>query len=127
MTQKEKRAMRFAILTKIADERERQIAKWGECQRLNDSPTRMDRQGLSSFEFFGLPSEGEERSSEQAAANLGRSTWVHVLLEEFCEAIAEADDGNELKLEKELVQCAAVIVQWLEDIELRRQERGVCK
>ena len=58
---------------------------------------------------------------EQEASKTKESTWTHVMLEEFAEVLEEAENGNTEALKKELVQCCAVLVQWLEDIELREQ------
>ena len=91
---------RAKILGRILDERGRQIDKWGD-QRLPD--------GISPF--LGAEIERDAR------ARLEREpTFAAVLLEEVGEAIGEADLR---KLRVELVQVAAVCVQWLEDVERR--------
>ena len=112
---------RERILKAISDERERQIKKWGPCQRLRDVPTARFKQGLSTFEFFGLPHAKQAQWWCGEASKTKESTWTHVMLEEFAEVLEEAENGNTEALKKELVQCCAVLVRWLEDIELREQ------
>jgi hypothetical protein len=52
---------------------------------------------------------------ERAAAE-GRMTWRHILLEEVAEALAEEEPD---RIRGELVQAAAVAVQWLQAIDQR--------
>lgn len=49
-------------------------------------------------------------------ASEGTLTWLHVLEEEVAEALAETDVG---KLRAELIQVAAVAVQWIEALDRR--------
>lgn len=51
------------------------------------------------------------------ATDLNRLTYRHVLLEEVYEALAESDPA---KLRAELVQVAAVAIQWVEAIDRRK-------
>lgn len=46
----------------------------------------------------------------------GYGTWLHILREEFYEAMAESDP---VKLREELIQVAAVAVNWIEAIDRR--------
>lgn len=59
---------------------------------------------------------GDVREACQLAFELGVGTWRHILDEEICEAFAETDP---VKLRVELVQCAAVICAWIQDIDSR--------
>lgn len=43
-------------------------------------------------------------------------TWTDIALEEFCEAVEAPDDEQR---RKELVQLAAVVFAWIEDIDKR--------
>jgi hypothetical protein len=56
------------------------------------------------------------KSINGVRAREGITAWDGVLLEEVFEALAETDPA---KLRTELVQVAAVIVNWLEDIDSR--------
>lgn len=93
------------VYSEIADERQRQDAMWGE----QNHPD-------------GTGGEGSERLASLAQHycetkfKAGEGTWMDILNEETCEAFAESDT---LKLRKELVQCGAVIVAWLEAIDRR--------
>jgi hypothetical protein len=52
----------------------------------------------------------------QSAADGGYLDWLHILREEVAEAFAESDPA---KLRAELVQVAAVAVNWVEAIDRR--------
>ncbi len=56
------------------------------------------------------------REACQEAAQRGECTWALILAEEFFEAMAES---NPLCLREELIQVAAVAVQWIEAIDRR--------
>jgi hypothetical protein len=93
------------VLAEVEAERQRQHARFGE-QSLPD----------------GTGGEGwreaaqEEREALQRATLLGRDTYANIFSEEVCEAFAESDPA---KLRAELVQVAAVAVQWIEAIDGR--------
>ncbi|MFF1297961.1 MULTISPECIES: hypothetical protein [unclassified Streptomyces] len=56
------------------------------------------------------------RAGCQAAFERGDGTWMHVLIEEVFEALAEEDP---VKLRAELIQVAAVCAAWVTDIDSR--------
>lgn len=98
------------IYSEIADERQRQDAMWGpqnhpdgtgEALGTLESRQRVVRMAKHTCDVVGKQ---------------GKLTWYHIMNEEWCEALVEDDP---LKLRKELVQCAAVIVAWLEAIDRR--------
>lgn len=97
-------------LKEVAAERERQDAKWGE----QNHP---DGTGFA----------GSARDADLARLECkrqfaeGTGTWLDILNEEVAEAYAETDPA---KLRAELVQCAAVVVAWIEAID-RRAAREV--
>nr|QOL00356.1 hypothetical protein [uncultured organism] len=86
-------------------ERMRQVNKWGE-QHYHDGTSRAGDDMAAN----------RARSSCDARAALGLCTWRDILNKEIAEAFAERDP---IKLRTELVQCAAVIAAWLEDIDSR--------
>ena len=93
------------VLVDVAAERSRQHAQWGE-QNLPDGT--------------GLPGQPEiadraRRLCDRAAA-VGVLTWSLIMQEEMFEALAETDPA---KLRAELIQVAAVAVQWVEAIDRR--------
>lgn len=100
------------VLTEIVEERKRQLAKWGE----QDHPSTNGSDHIVAFwrtapqlrPFF-------QRRADEAAAR-GDLTWADILLEEVFEALAE-DDVKPLRAE--LVQVAAVVVAWIENLDRR--------
>ena len=95
----------YVVMDDVADERERQHAKWGE----QNHP---DGTGAYTYQ---LQAE-EARNDCQAAAQYGVDQWALIFLEEVYEAMAESDP---VKLREELVQAAAVAVAWVEAIDRR--------
>lgn len=93
------------VLEEVGAERERQHAKWGE-QNHPDG---------TSFDAWALQRDLARHDCEQAAAD-GQATYVRILREEVLEAFAEEDVE---RLRAELVQVAAVAVQWIETLDRR--------
>lgn len=93
------------VLEEVSEERARQRAKWGE-QELPDGTGGRRRE--------------EERDGAQILCDLRAATgslaWRHILEEEVAEALAETDPAA---LRAELLQVAAVAVQWIEAIDRR--------
>lgn len=108
------------VLTEVAAERLRQDARWGEqnhpdgtsmpmaCELLGHM-SRVDGHTLEE------PSQVAQRLNQEAI-DADRLTWAHILLEEVCEALEERDVA---RLRAELVQVAAVAVNWIEAISRR--------
>lgn len=96
------------VLAEVADERLRQHAKWGE-QNWAD--------GTGDI-FGGYATDFRKVCSD--AAMRGAVTFRDILIEEVFEAFAETDP---VRLRAELLQVAAVAVQWIEAID-RRQNGG---
>jgi hypothetical protein len=95
-----------APLDLIRVERERQDEKWGE-------QNHRDGTGYS----YERDRENYRKACQQAAAE-GVVAWVDILLEEVYEAAAETDPE---KLATELIEVAAVAVQWFDAIVRRHQ------
>ncbi|MEU5883387.1 nucleoside triphosphate pyrophosphohydrolase [Spirillospora sp. NPDC047279] len=92
------------VLADVAAERRAQERIWG-VQEFPD----------------GTGPEYEARADEAkaevgASSKRGRLTWRHILTEEFYEALAESDP---VRLRTELVQTAAVAVQWIQSLDRR--------
>ena len=107
---------RAAIFDQVNTERWRQLEKWGEQSHPDmweESP-----QGLAfSRSQFVLFAERYRAVNDYAAeASDGSLDWAGILLEEIYEALAEEDPT---KLREELIQSAAVITAWIEDIDSR--------
>lgn len=97
------------VLLEVAWERIRQDAKWGE----QNHPD-----GTGGIGFERLRDTFKEVCDE--AARKGELTWAHITQEEHHEALAESDEA---KLEAELLQDAAVKIEWIECIRRRRMKR----
>jgi hypothetical protein len=102
-----------SVLAEVLDERERQNAKWGE----QNHPDGTGPDVLLA-PIGGRAGDAADLARDlcQAAAREGVCTWLAIAREEMFEAFAEADPA---KLRTELVQSAAVLVQWVEAIDRR--------
>lgn len=116
-----------ALLAANAFEAEQQRAKWGEQHHLDGSGWERRVLGDMGAELAGFSLEAAPAFRLAAAARLAcqangtperPDTWTAILLEEVFEALAEGDPAG---LRKELVQVAAVAVQWVEEIDRRAQ------
>lgn len=93
------------ILAEIAEERAAQHAQWGSQHHLPDG---------TGTQWAAAADTARMECDE--AAQSGQVTWRHILLEEVTEAFAE--EGSS-RLRAELVQVAAVAVQWIQAIDHR--------
>ncbi len=104
------------IFKDIQKERERQDQKWGE----QSHPSVVE--GLELFDLpeeYQVPSENRAKRLCEEAFETGKPTWAVIAVEELCEAIQSPDD----KLRREeLVQLAAVLVHWIEDIDKKLEK-----
>lgn len=109
------------VLQDIAEERLRQVEKWGpqshpdgtgpDLRILRRTDINLDlRTGTELANIMRARCDGE-------ADDPATDTWVNILLEESFESFAEVDLK---RLRKELIQTAAVAVAWVEDIDARR-------
>lgn len=119
-----------AILFEIADERARQDAKWGEQCHPDADPVILRRLAggnhpLSSpaavaqrlAEHHEIPSAARAKFlCDSAASEPGGRTWVGIAVEELAEAL-EATVEDRARVREELIQLAAVVVAWVEDID----------
>ena len=92
------------VLKEVSKERARQDQKWGE--QNHPDGTRDDRRMLGDV---SLPTWGTIYKE-------GRATYLEIMLEEVAEAFSES---NPVSLRAELIQIAAVAVQWVEAIDRR--------
>lgn len=127
-------------LIEVMLERIAQHRKWGEQNHPNAADLETVREftgsraspdadaaAITVLRSYGIPSANEARDMCEGAAKGGHVTWLHILLEEVCEAAqvaAFADfndhrDGRREQLEElrvELLQVAAVAVAWAEAV-----------
>lgn len=111
----------YYVLGRVFEERERQVKIYGSNDDLEDRPERPEGwvYPYSAANDSALQREFREDYSEHCEAH-GKPTWMHLLREEFAEAMEERDDG---KLATELIQLAALCVSWVEKIETRQAWR----
>lgn len=120
-----------AVLTEVADERRRQFEVYGDQSGLTDGPHPLapsvvleaigDRTGrsLAAYSNAGLASVFQGRCD---AANAGGwVTFEHILSEEWAEVVGARTDYDR---RSELIQLAAVAVQWVAAIDARPVTTG---
>lgn len=93
------------VLADITAERESQHTLWGIQHHMPDGTGPQ-----------WTPLADSARRDCEHADETGRLSWRHVLVEEIAEALAEAEPT---RLRHELVQVAAVAVQWIQAIDHR--------
>lgn len=98
----------FKVLDAIYDERIRQDAKWGKQREIKNA--------IPGY-AYAINGADYYKSIEQRRAKDHQSTWIDIILEEVAEAIDEAKAGDTAALRKELVQVAAVAVNWVENLD----------
>lgn len=101
---------KLRVYADIYAERKNQLDKWGEQHRNLGMggkawQVRADKAKIRC--------DAQELNSQSDDPN-DKATWLAVLEEEFCEAMAESDYGT---IRAELIQVAAVAVAIIEDIE----------
>jgi hypothetical protein len=96
------------VLIEVARERALQDEKWGEQNHPN---------GTSRDEWLKLATVARKRTDSEAVA--GKVTFQHILEEEVFEAFAEEES---IHLRHELIQVAAVAVQWVEALDRKEKK-----
>lgn len=125
--QLEKAAPTYRAVGEVMAERQRQTAKHGDQSHLPDGTGPEEWMSLGSLptwseewrvDFADLAAWAKARTkaASQNEGGDGSITFEQILTEEWAEAIAESDP---VKLRAELVQVAAVAVQWIEAIDRR--------
>ena len=110
------------VLIEVLHERGHQTAKHGEQNHLPDG-TGPDLDlavafvaGRITAEHLAEWAKARTKAASQNEGGDGSITFEHILTEEWAEALAESDPA---KLRAELIQVAAVAVQWVEAIDHR--------
>ena len=113
----------------IRQERVRHEAKWGEQNHPDVDVSLTSRPGGCTpqrmTKHYEVPSEGRAKFNCQLDASRGCLTWTSILIEEVSKAIeaatlAQQGQGPEENVDTELIQCAAVILAWVEARDRRR-------
>lgn len=109
-----------SVARDVLEERWRQIAKWGD-QRHHDIPEYSDPESFRRFHQDAA--DGYKLQFAAAEAISYGPSWHIILMEELHEALAEAGEGgNPAALREELVQTAAVVLAWIEDLDGREDD-----
>ena len=134
------------VLGEVATERGRQLEKWGEQSHpdgLGEAPGQIVALGITAqaevrtmvqrlkalFPNIAHDKmtprhklevaqalEKLSKSITKQAADAGKVDWTKIVLEELCEAFATTSPAD---LRAELIQTAAVLVAWVEDLDRR--------
>jgi hypothetical protein len=117
------------VLAEVAEERVRQAVKHGDQSHLPNGtgPALILRdlpqyQSASRADHLAVWAKARCKAASQNEGGDGSITFEHILTEEWGEAIAESDP---VKLRAELIQLAAVAVQWIQAIDRREWARAV--
>lgn len=99
-----------SVLHQVRNERIAQDAKWGQ----QDHPDVLPGWHIDDFD---IPPQGVAKIRTDYRTKKGLLTYTDILIEELCEAVEAACDGNKVELRAELVQVAAVAVAWVEKLD----------
>jgi hypothetical protein len=100
------------VLLEVLGERGKQDRKWGEQNHPDGTGPRVPFAGQLCY----MEEAARSARLKCKANGPGEDNWRDILLEEVFEAMAEADPA---KLRAELLQVAAVAVNWIECIDRR--------
>lgn len=106
----------FQILTSVLAEITSQDNKWGPDRSHLDVAKSVPGVATVSVHVNGLLSADHAKQNVDHLSKHGIITWADILMEEVCEALEE-EDGD--KRAAELIQVAAVCMQWVNDIRSR--------
>lgn len=104
---------RQLLLSRVAQEMQRQLGKWGEQNHASSY-------GYDVLDDVAHPTAQDAKDlCDGLSAGIieGELSWTDIFLEEVLEAREEAVGGDMEALKEELIQCAAVALSWVESIE----------
>ena len=116
----------MTIYDEIAAERVRQHDQWGEQNHPSADPVLVRYgeykcTGPRLCEEYEIPTEQRAKQRCEDHLKRGDASWPLIAIEELSEAVEAFADGTEDNGRAELVQLAAVIVQWIECIDRRKK------
>lgn len=111
----------MSVYDEINAERGRQDRKWGEQNHPNVDPVLAARPATAQriAEEHEIPTADRAKFLCRTAALRHQCSWTAIAVEELCEAV-EVHDNPE-RLREELIQLAAVIVQWIQAIDRNKE------
>lgn len=112
---------REIVFAEIAVERHQQDLKWGEQNHPDLLPRKWTPENHARE--LGILTASQAKFRCEGAKNAGEQNWGAILVEELAEAVEQAALKHKKELRAELVQCAAVVVAWIEAIDRRPKTR----
>jgi hypothetical protein len=105
------------VFEQIRDEIKRQDEKWGDQTHIPsvDPYLLSIRDVVKLAETYEIPTEYRAKMICQLAVKRGEVTWGHIAVEEMAEIIGAMGDEKHRRVE--LVQLAAVLIQWIHKID----------
>lgn len=107
------------VLEEVLQERMKQHAKWGEQNLPDGTGPNYLLFGRTETDATNLTLRNAAIRVTDSRSMMGILSYSDILLEEVFEAISETDQKL---LRAELIQCAAVAVQWVEKIDREAKE-----
>lgn len=109
------------VLREVAQERSRQVERYGHNEDLTDFPTPHRHWLACTSTALHLLNADEIEAAfraeyEEYEQREGKPTWMHLIREEVAEAFKETDPAL---LEAELIQVAALCCSWVETLRRR--------
>lgn len=105
-------AKTIAVLERVFEERKRQMAKHGTAMEKLPDGTGPDVEWLPAYAMNAGEIQRVLRDDYERATDQGRLTRMHLVREELAEAFEL--DGDDPAFVDELLQVAALCVQWIE-------------
>ena len=110
-----------SVLEEVLQERLKQHDKWGEQNLPDGTGPNYLLFGRTETDATNLALRNAAIKVTDSRSMMGILSYSDILLEEVFEALSETDQKL---LRAELIQCAAVAVQWVEKIDREAKENG---
>jgi hypothetical protein len=111
------------IVGEVLNERNAQDEKWGQQDHPDLSPDLVVGPGAIglayALSYYQVPHPVNAKARVDVDAKRGCSSWVGIALEELVEALEAAAAGDTAAVRTEVLQLAAVCVQWAQAIDRR--------
>lgn len=109
-----------SVLKEVLQERLKQHAKWGEQNLPDGTGPNYLLFGRTETDATNLTLRNAAIRVTDSRSMMGILSYSDILLEEVFEALSETDQKL---LRAELIQCAAVAVQWVEKIDREEAQK----
>ncbi len=110
------------VINDIRNERQRQDEKWGVQHWPSLNQVLITREGGCTpermCEHFEIPSEDRAKFLCENSFKNDEGTWTNIIVEELSEAVCAPDEASR---RTELVQLAACVIAWIEDIDYKKE------